>query len=111
VVDGTALRFGAAGFQALDVAEPDGELVVVVQNSATLAGCSRCGTRANAKDRRWVTLRDAPAGDRAVLVRWWKRIWCCPDPDCAARTWTEQTDLAEPRRCSRAGRRSGSRTG
>jgi transposase len=45
-----------------------------------------------------VTLRDAPAGDLAVLVRWRKRIWSCPDPDCATKTWTEQAELAEPRR-------------
>lgn len=94
----SAVWFGAAGFEVLDVAVSDAELVVEVQTTATVIGCELCGTRARPKDRRWVTVRDAPAGDLAVLVRWRKRIWCCPEPDCAARTWTEQTTLAEPRR-------------
>jgi len=99
VGDGSsALWFGAAGFEVLEVARSDGELVIDVQTTATLVGCAACGTRARAKDRRWVTLRDAPTGDLAVLVRWHKRIWCCPDPDCAVRSWTEQSALAEPRR-------------
>ena len=29
-----------------------------------------CGSRARRKDRRSVTLRDAPAGSRPLLVRW-----------------------------------------
>jgi transposase len=98
VVDGSALWFGAAGFEMLDVAELDGELVVEVQTLAGVVGCAGCGTRAVPKDRRWVTLRDAPAGGRAVRVRWRKRIWECPDDDCEVRTWTEAAELAEPRR-------------
>lgn len=99
MVDGSsALWFGASGFEVLDVARSGTELVIAVETTATVVGCSGCGTRARAKDRRWVTLRDAPAGDAAVLVRWRKRIWACPDPDCDVRTWTELADLAEPRR-------------
>jgi transposase len=99
VVDGSsALWFGASGFEVLDVAHSGSELVIAVETTATVVGCAGCGTRARAKDRRWVTLRDAPAGDLAVLVRWRKRIWSCPDPDCEVRTWTELADLAEPRR-------------
>ena len=45
-----------------------------------------------------MTVRDAPAGDVAVLVRWWKRVWSCPDGDCPAKTWTEHAELAGPRR-------------
>lgn len=45
-----------------------------------------------------MTLRDAPSGDRAVRVRWRKRVWCCAEDDCPARTWTEQSPLAAPRR-------------
>lgn len=50
------------------------------------------------KDRRWVTLRDVPAGRRLVRVRWRKRIWRCPEPDCEVNTWTEQAELADSRR-------------
>ncbi len=45
-----------------------------------------------------MSLRDAPASGRAVQLRWWKRVWSCPDPDCEIRTWTETSDLAGARR-------------
>lgn len=93
-----ALWFGASGVEVLDVESDDGELVVSVQTTATVVGCAGCGTRARPKDRRWVTVRDAPTAGRPVRVRWWKRIWACPDGDCEVRTWTEQADLAGPRR-------------
>ena len=38
--------------------------------TATVVGCGGCGVRATTKDRRWVTVRDAPAGNVAVVVRW-----------------------------------------
>ena len=99
MVEGSpALWFGASGFEILDVVDDGVELVVSVQTTATFVGCPSCGTRARPKDRRWVTLRDAPSGDRAVRLRWRKRIWSCTDVDCDARTWTEQAALAEPRR-------------
>ena len=97
VGDGSAW-FGASGFEVLDIAEHERELVVSVQTTATVVGCRGCGSRARPKDRRWATIRDAPAAGRAVRVRWRKRIWSCPDPDCEVRTWTEQAELAGPRR-------------
>ena len=93
-----AVWFGAPGFEVLDVVASGDELVIEVQTTAGVVGCSQCGARARAKDRRWVTLRDAPVGDVAVRVRWRKRIWSCPAPDCPANTWTEMADLAAPRR-------------
>jgi transposase len=97
VADGSALWFGAAGFDVLDVVEEGDELVVEVETTARVVGCRACGTRAVPKDRRWVTLRDAPAGGRQVRVRWRKRIWACPDVDCEAQTWTEHAEVAGPR--------------
>lgn len=97
--DGSAaLWFGAGGFEVLDVDSDGGELVVSVQTTATIVGCAGCGSRARPKDRRWVTLRDAPAAGRPVRVRWWKRVWACPDADCEVKTWTEHAELAAPRR-------------
>jgi transposase len=99
VVEGrAALWFGASGFGVLDVVDDGVELEVQIQTVAAAVGCSTCGTRARPKDRRWVTRRDAPSGDRAVRLRWRKRVWSCPDADCDAKTWTEGTGLAEPRR-------------
>lgn len=97
--DGTsALWFGARNFRVLSVVDDGHELTVAVESTVTVTGCSACGTRAKAKDRRWVTLRDAPSGDRAVVVRVRRRIWLCPDSDCPAKTWTEACELAAPRR-------------
>jgi len=42
-------------------------------------------------------VRDLPAGDRPVALLWRKRIWRCPEPDCAVGTWSEETDAIAPR--------------
>jgi transposase len=99
VVDGSsAVWFGAANFRVLDVVDDGHEVTISLESTVTMTGCVSCGTRAKAKDRRWVALRDAPSGDRAVVVRVWRRVWSCPDPDCSTRTWTEACELAGPRR-------------
>jgi hypothetical protein len=98
VGEGTALWFGASGFEVLTSVHGEVEVTIEVQSTATIVGCSGCGVRATAKDRRWVTVRDAPAGNVAVVVRWHKRIWACCDADCAVKTWTEQATWAPPRR-------------
>lgn len=90
--------FGASGLEVLGHHDDGVEVTIEVQTTATVVGCDGCGTRAKAKDRRWVTVRDAPLADRAVRVRWRKRIWACPDLDCEVNTWTETHELAEPRR-------------
>jgi transposase len=92
------LWFSAPEIEILAVHDDSHELVVEVETPAGPVGCPGCGVRARAKDRRWVTLRDAPTAERSVLVRWRKRVFCCPDQDCRVRTWTEQAALAEPRR-------------
>ena len=44
-------------------------------------------------------LRDAPGqGGAGCEVRWRKRIWWCPRVECEVRTWTEECELAGPRR-------------
>ncbi len=99
MVEGSpAVWFGASGFEILDVVDDGVELVVSLQTTATIVGCSSRGTRATPKDRRWVAISDAPSGDWALRLRWRKRIWSCTDGDRDARTWTEQSALAEPRR-------------
>ena len=91
--------FGASGLEVVGEVIDDGtEVTIAVETTARVAACAGCGTRAKPKDRRWVTLRDAPLADRAVRVRWRKRIWACPDADCDVNTWTETHELAEPRR-------------
>jgi transposase len=100
VVDGTALWLGARGFVVREVMEDGNELVVAIETTIDApVGCVACGTRARAKDRRRVRLRDAPIGSRPVQLVWHKRVWSCPEPDCSAKTWTEQRpDVAAARR-------------
>ena len=77
-----------------------GECVVWVQTpDAQTVWCGACGARARSKGRREVRLRDAPGpGGAGCEVRWRKRIWWCPRVECEVRTWTEECELAGPRR-------------
>ena len=101
MVEGSAvLWFGALGLEVTGVEEAQGEVAVGVQTpggQVVLRGS--CGRRARSKGRREVVLRDAPGGDgRPVRVRWNKRVWECRNPRCGAGSWTEQSELAGPRR-------------
>ena len=101
MVEGSAvLWFGALGLEVTGVDEVGGEVVVGVQTPVgQVVLCESCGTRARSKGRREVVLRDAPGGDgRPVRVRWKKRVWECRSPLCGAGSWTEQSELAGPRR-------------
>jgi transposase len=51
-----------------------------------------CGIRAVGHGRRRVKVRDLPIADRAVVLVWAKRLWRCPEPACAAGTWSEVSD-------------------
>jgi transposase len=74
-----------------------GELELLVQTTADLVGCPRCGAVARAKDRRPSWVRDLPIGGRPVVLCWWKRVWSCPYSACEQRTWTEQHKAIAPR--------------
>src|SRR5690349_12730761 len=93
----TAALFGLTGFEILAVADAGGELELLVQTTANLVGCPTCGAVARAKDRRPTWVRDLPIGGRAVVLCWWKRVWCCPHPQCEVRTWIEQHEAIAPR--------------
>ena len=92
-----AALFGLAGFEVLAIADAGGELELLVQTTADLVGCPTCGAVARAKDRRPTWVRDLPIGGRAVVLCWWKRVWCCPQQLCEQRTWTEQHPAIAPR--------------
>ena len=79
------------------VADAGGELEVLIQSTTDLVPCPACGVVARAKDRRPSWVRDLPFGGRPVLLCWWKRVWCCPQPACGVRTWTEQHEAIAPR--------------
>src|SRR3546814_17186901 len=89
---GTAWWFGASGFEVIGSVDGEFEVQIEVQSTVTVVGCGGCGTRATAEDRRWVTVRDAPAGNLAGVGRWRKRIWACLEAGGVVKTWTEQAD-------------------
>ena len=72
-------------------------MTVTVETTADVAGCSTCGVRAEAQDRLRVDIRDLPCFGRPARLVWLKRRWRCADPDCPAKTWTEDTEHVAPR--------------
>ena len=66
-----------------------GEWWLAVETTEDRASCERCGIRAVGHGRRRVVVRDLPLADRPVVLVWSKRLWCCPEPVCPARTWSE----------------------
>jgi transposase len=90
--------FGVEGLHVLEVTtRDDGTLVLDVESDQTLTGCPDCGVVAVGHGRRVQVLHDAPCFARAVRVRWFKRIWRCPEPACPRVTWTEDHSFATPR--------------
>jgi transposase len=80
---------GLEGFRVLAVDEDPDELVVTIETTVVVVGCGRCGTKAEAHDRKTVDIRDLACFGRPARLRWIKRRWRCIDPDCDAKTWTE----------------------
>lgn len=91
--DGATALLGMPGFvvgvQVLD----DGEWWLVVETTADRVGCPACGVRAVGHGRRRVQVRDLPIAGRPVRLVWAKRIWWCPEAECATKTWTETSEL------------------
>lgn len=90
--DGTGLAevlLGLDGFRVVSATEMPDELVIEIETTAEVVGCSTCGQRAESQDRVEVEVRDLPCFGRAARLVWRKRRWRCRDGDCPARTWTE----------------------
>lgn len=82
---------GLPGFRVLAVTETPDEVVIEVETTATVVGCSECGTRAVAHERRSTSVRDLSCFGRPARLVWRKRRWRCVETDCAAKTWTESS--------------------
>ncbi len=98
--DGNGLAeamLGLDGFRVLEVTEEADELVITVETTAVIEGCDRCGTQAEAHDRRPTDVRDLACFGRPVRLQVLKRRWRCPERDCDARTWTETHPGLPPR--------------
>lgn len=92
-IDGSASAvalLGLEGFVVRAAEVIDGELHQMIETTATRVGCATCGVIASLHDRREVRVRDLPSGGRPVVLVWSKRVWRCEEPDCDARTWSEQ---------------------
>jgi transposase len=92
--DASAL-LGMEGFVVLSQTEEDGECWVLVETTADAAGCPSCGVRATGHGRSEVEVRDLPMGGRPVRLVWRKRRWICLDPDCPAKSFTEEAPAIE----------------
>jgi hypothetical protein len=73
------------GFRVLDVAEGPDELVVTVESTAKVVGCSGCGVRAKAQDH-------MPTTSAISIASIARHGWCGSDADCDAKTWTEHSE-------------------
>ncbi len=80
---------GLDGFRVLEVCETPDEVVIDIETTVEVMGCSSCGTRAESQDRMRVEIRDLACFGRPARLMWNKRRWRCPEPDCEAKTWTE----------------------
>lgn len=88
---------GLTGFRVVTAVVEADELTVAIESSADRAYCASCGCRAQAQDRRSVSLRDLPCFGRPVRLIWLKRRWRCREQRCQAKTWTEESPSIPPR--------------
>jgi transposase len=95
--DGATVLLGMSEFVVGVQLAVGRELWLMVETTADVVGCEGCGSRAVGHGRRRVKVRDLPMADRPVVLVWAKRLWRCPDPDCAVGTWSEQVDDIAPR--------------
>ncbi len=99
VEDSARVLLGLDRLVVLGAEEQEGELWLLVETPPRVVACTSCGTRAKSKGRATVAIRDMAAGGRPVRLVWRKRRWRCPDPDCEAKTWTEEVGGVAPRAC------------
>ena len=85
-VSGWPRRFWDSTGSGYQVDEGPDELVVTVESTARVVGCSRCGVRAEAQDRMPIDIRDLSCFGRPARLVWVKRRWRCVDADCDAKT-------------------------
>jgi transposase len=92
------LLVGLERVEVLDVVRRLDRLIVIIESTDRLMGCSACGTKATIKDRDRVELAALPAFGCPVTLVWSKRRWRCVEPDCEVGTWTEdRPDIAPAR--------------
>ncbi len=63
-----AVLLGLPDFVVLAAGEVAGEVELLVETTATVIGCRRCGVVAKPHGRRPVLIRDLPAAGRPVVL-------------------------------------------
>ena len=91
MVDDTSRLLGLDGLAVVGVSDgPDGPVVQLATAEENARNCPECGTRARrSKGRRVTHPRDPPVGGRPPKLVWNKRRWCCDQPQCPRRSFTE----------------------
>ena len=92
---GATALLGMDGFVVRVQQELDGEIWMLVETTADVVGCPRCGVRAVGHGRSVVQVRDLPVSGRPVRLVWQKRRWRCQDPDCPGGSFTETSEPVE----------------
>jgi transposase len=98
--EGTGLAealLGLDGFRVLAVTETSSEVIISIETTSKVVGCSECGTRAEAQDRMVVEIRDLACFGRPARLVWRKRRWRCTEVDCDTKTWTEASSHVSAR--------------
>ena len=89
---------GLDGLHVVGVERGDSGLTVMVESAPRPGGCPVCGVVAESHGRRSVTLVDTPCFGRPVKLVWLKRTWCCAEPDCEGKGFTEShSEIAKTR--------------
>src|SRR5580704_9994604 len=95
--DSACVLLGMAELHVVAVTEENDEQHVRAETEVHPVGCPTCGTRAESKGRRTSRIRDLEIAGRPTVLWWKKRRWCCNDPDCPNKTWTETVAGIAPR--------------
>jgi hypothetical protein len=104
--DGTGLveaLLGLDGFRVLEVDETPSELVITVETTAEVAGCSTCGVQAHG--RLQGDVRDLPCFGRPARLVWTKRRWRCREAECPCHDMDRDSDPGGSAPCGADGPR------
>jgi transposase len=91
------LLFDVPGMHVLTVERQPERVVLTIESDADVGGCPQCGVVAVGHGRRRRVVADAPCFGIPVRLVWLARLWCCREPDCPIKVFTEQHDLVPPR--------------
>jgi transposase len=100
MVDDTSRLLGLDGLAVVEVQDgPDGPVVYVETTDERARVCPQCGTRARrSKGRRITRPRDLQVAGRRPELVWSKRRWCCDQPGCPRKSFTESVAAVPPRK-------------